>query len=239
MEMKVAILAGGKGTRLMDETQGKLPKPLVPVKGKSLVEHVIDAYCDQGYCDAEVLAGYMKLEMVAALVGRAGIHVLDTGEETQTGGRLKRASALLPWTFMATYADGLADVNYAALLEHHRRMVKEHGVVVTLTAHPQTSRFGVLHLADGLVRSFGEKADIISTWVNIGFYVMEQEIMELIPGDACVLERDVLPALAEQGRLAAFPHFGYFQCVDTWRDLEAANAAPDPPPWRRFAGKRD
>jgi glucose-1-phosphate cytidylyltransferase len=231
--MKVCIFAGGKGTRLMDETLGILPKPLIPVKGEPIVAHVAATYRDQGYWEFHVLAGFMASKVRDAI---PWAQVRDTGEDTQTGGRLKRIAETLDEPFMATYADGLADVNLKALLEWHAHAVHFFGALATLTVHQQPSRFGLVDYNGGMVRGFGEKVSLAGHWINIGFYVFEPQVLELIPGDACVLERDLLPTLADQGRLAAYPHHGYFQCVDTWRDLEAANAAPENPlPWRRWA----
>jgi len=232
--MRVAIFAGGRGTRLMDETMGLLPKPLIPVKGKSIIEHVSAIYRDQGFWTFDILGGFMVEKLTEAL---PWAHVHDTGEDTQTGGRLKRVEDVIKGEpFMATYADGLADVNILALLEWHEKLRSERGAIATITVSQQASRFGMVEVNGGLARAFAEKSSLLSNWINIGFYVFEPEIFSLIPGDNCVLERDVLPMLAEQGRLGAFPHFGYFQCVDTWRDLEAANAAPENPlPWRRWS----
>jgi glucose-1-phosphate cytidylyltransferase len=221
----------------MDETMGLLPKPLVPVKGEPIIAHVASIYRDQGYGTFDLLGGFM-VEKLREAIPWARVH--DTGEDTQTGGRLKRAQEFVGnQPFMATYADGLADVNLKALLEWHEKLRAECGVLATITVCQQASRFGMVEVKGGMARAFAEKSGMLSNWINIGFYVFEPEIFNLIPGDNCVLERDVLPMLAEQGRLAAFPHFGYFQCVDTWRDLEAANAAPtNPLPWRRWSNVR-
>ena len=237
------ILAGGKGTRLQDVSKGIVPKPMIRVAEMPLLEHVMRIYSAQGFRNFVVAAGFLKeviIEWMADNRARLGqladaIDVVDTGQETQTGGRLLRLAHLLANQdlFMLTYGDGLADVNLAALLEQHTRL----GVDVTLTAAHPPSRFGTMDIdRDGLVSVFGEKAQSAEDWINSGFYVMNPSILRLIAGDNSRLEYDVLPILASQRRLAAFQHPGFFQMCDTWRDLETLRQiwASGNPPWARW-----
>jgi len=206
-------------------------------------------YVDQGMRDFVVAAGY-KADILQAYVSerrqattqrRVECAIADTGVETGTAGRLHHLGSLL-WqtgTFLMTYGDGLADVNLRALLDHHRRMRERRGVLVTLTAAHPPARFGAIVIRDGLCSEFGEKRQDPTTWINAGFFVMEPEVLELVHSDALSLEYDILPILAYQGRLAAYQHAGYFQMMDTPRDLAALEEAwkQQPPPWAKWRRK--
>jgi glucose-1-phosphate cytidylyltransferase len=161
----------------------------------------------------------------------------DNGEDTQTGGRLRRIREELSDPFIMTYGDGLADVNYYLLLDHHQRMRKSSEPMVTLTAANPPSRFGNLQIINGRCEIYTEKGQDPRGWINAGFYVCDASIVEMVPGDNCIWEKDILPALALQGRLAAYQHPGEFQMVDTWRDLrhlEKIYQSGDPF-WERYA----
>ena len=247
--MKVVILAGGRGTRLMDETHGEIPKPLVTVGGIPMIEHIVRIYAAQGHKNFVIAGGYLiekihewandRHKFLNKRYGVMSIGVTDTGVDTQTGGRLKRLAeeAVLGYEpFMMTYGDGMADVNIDALLEFHKERALS-GVQVTLTAVNPPARFGKIKILDGRIQSFTEKVSQ-DEWINGGFFVIEPEILNLINGDMCRLEYDILPVLALQDRLCAYQHPGYFQMCDTWRDLQKLNddfrsGIPNPP-WLRM-----
>lgn len=228
--MKVVILAGGYGTRLAEETE-KIPKPMVTIGGVPILWHIIRNFADQGFHDFVIAAGY-KWENVRDWVKEhfleiegANITVVDTGLHTGTGGRVARTMHSTTLPFILTYGDGLADINYNMLIEHHSLMV-EHAAkdldrnqpLVTLSAVNPPSRFGRLRIEDGMCKIFTEKGQDPEGWINAGFYVCDPKVVRLIPGDNCIWEKDILPTLALQGRLSAFQHTGEFQMMDTWRD---------------------
>lgn len=247
----VVILAGGRGTRIQDVSKGVLPKPMIQVGEMPLVEHIIRIYSAQGFRKFIIAAGFLKeviMEWVADNRVRLRqladeIDVVNTGEETQTGGRILRLAKQLDGQsiFMLTYGDGVADVNLAALLEQHARIAARTSAsgigIITLTAARPPARFGSMVInADGFVTSFGEKVQATEGWINAGFYVVDTAVLRLIAGDNSRLEYDVLPILASQFRLGAFQHPGFFQMCDTWRDLETLKQlwASGNPPWARW-----
>jgi glucose-1-phosphate cytidylyltransferase len=248
--MKVVILAGGKGTRLGVHTGGLIPKPLVTIGGIPMLLHIMSIYVDQGMRDFVVAAGY-KADILQAYASRARrgtqrrvqCTVADTGSETGTAGRLQRLGTVLrqTGTFLMTYGDGLADVNLRALLDQHRRMRERRGVLVTLTAAHPPARFGAIVIQDGLCTEFGEKRQDPSTWINAGFFVMEPQVLDLVHSDSLSLEYDILPILAYQDRLGVYQHAGYFQMMDTPRDLAALEEAwkHQPPPWATWRRKNN
>ncbi|HEY7380827.1 MAG TPA: glucose-1-phosphate cytidylyltransferase [Gaiella sp.] len=237
--MKVLILAGGLGTRLSEETETR-PKPLVEVGGRPLLWHIMKHYATYGFTEFFVAAGYkgdqikryfldysalngsLTIEIGSGRVEAHGgepenwlVHVVDTGDETGTGGRVRR---LQPWlgaeTFMATYGDGVSDVDLRALLEFHRA----HGRVATVTAVRPPARFGGLVFDGDLVAEFTEKPQIGEGWINGGFLVFEPALFDYLEGDATSLEADALERLAEERQLVAYRHDRFWQCMDTLRD---------------------
>lgn len=243
----VVIFAGGRGTRLAEETQGLIPKPMVDVGGYPMLWHIMKIYANQGFGRFLIAAGYLQEKIVEWVEGNfvqmgAGVReiiVEDTGMDTQTGGRLLRLRDFLgDKTFMLTYGDGFADINFAMLVDHHRALKQpgQRKAVLTLSAVHPPARFGNLALERGRAVSFGEKTQLPNDWINGGFYIVEPTIFNLITGDDVRLEYDLLPALAFQQRLGAYQHPGFFQMVDTWRDLQLVKQMYDAKqaPWARW-----
>lgn len=253
--MKVVILAGGLGTRFAEETQVR-PKPMIEVGGRPLLWHIMQGYAHFGFdefcvalgykgefikryfLDYHPLSGSLTIHLRDGRVARREhpvedwtVHLVDTGLDTMTGGRVRR---LRPWlgdeTFMLTYGDGVADVDLRRLLEFHR----SHGLLGTVTAVRPPARFGGLVFEGDLVANFSEKSQVGEGWVNGGFMILEPGIFEYLDGDGASLEVNGLERLAADRQLAAFRHDGYWQCMDTLRDLRALQAEWDGgrPPWR-------
>ena len=238
--MKAVILAGGLGTRLSEETHLK-PKPMVEVGGKPILWHILKIYSHHGINEFVICCGY-KGYLIKEYFANYFLHtsdvtfhmddhnrievhqrksepwkvtLVDTGELSQTGGRLGRVRAYLgEESFCFTYGDGVADVNISALVEHHRRQ----GAQATLTAVQPPGRYGALHLEGDAVRQFQEKPDGDNAWINGGFFVLEPAVLDLIDSDGCSWEADVLPRLAAAGQLNAYRHHGFWQPMDTLRD---------------------
>jgi glucose-1-phosphate cytidylyltransferase len=212
--MKVLILCGGRGTRL----NGERPKPLVEVRGRPLLWHVVSIYAAQGFRDFLLLTGYRGDEIArwSDWPREASVECVDTGVDTPTGGRVHRVRERLDAPFCLTYADGLADVDLAALRARHA----EAGALATMTVVRPELPFGVALLAgDDRVAGFREKPRA-EQWVNGGFFVFEPAVLEYLDDDA-VLEREPLERLAADGRLAAYRHSGYWRCLDTFKDAVA------------------
>jgi glucose-1-phosphate cytidylyltransferase len=214
----VAILCGGRGTRLQEHTQ-LIPKPLVEIGGRPIVWHVINIFAAQGFERFRLLTGYRGEQIEAFAQAEdwpSGVDVrcLDTGVETPTGGRLHRAAASLDEEpLCVTYADGVADVDLDALLRYHR----SHGAAATMTVVRPRLQFGVAELnGDGVVSGFAEKPRS-EHWVNGGFFCLERSAMAQI-GPESVLEREPLESLAAAGQLRAFRHEGFWECMDTYKD---------------------
>jgi glucose-1-phosphate cytidylyltransferase len=227
-------LAGGYGTRLVEETHGVIPKPMMEVGGMPMLEHIMRIYSTQGLRRFIIATGFMhevieawvdeQAEMLASIADE--VIAEYTGEDTQTGGRLLRLITYLEEKpFFVTYGDGFSDVNMRMLTDHHANL-KQPGLrkpAVTLSAVHPPARFGNLEISAGRAVGFGEKTQSSNDWINGGFYVMEPAVLGLIAGDATRLEYDVLPGLAVQNRLGAYQHPGFFQMVDTRRDLTLVN----------------
>jgi len=239
--MKVIILAGGFGTRLAEYTD-VIPKPMVPVGGRPILWHIMQAYAHFGHKDFYVALGY-KAEVIKEyfLNYRAlrsdftvdlssggitshqhdpvdwNVTLVHTGDTTMTGGRVKRLRSFIgDESFMLTYGDGVSNIDMDALLEFHR----SHGRMVTISAVRPSARFGELDMDGDRVVSFKEKPQLHEGWINGGFLVIEPAFFDLIAGDDTMLEREPLEAASMAGELMAYRHDGFWHCMDTKRDHE-------------------
>jgi glucose-1-phosphate cytidylyltransferase len=253
--MKVVILAGGFGSRLQEETSAR-PKPMVEIGGRPILWHIMKHYAHHGFKEFIIALGY-KGEMVKQYFldyytlsssmtvhlanGRVDVHapgaedwivhLIDTGLETSTGGRVKRlAPYLTDDAFLLTYGDGVCDVDVGAIVDFHRNRQ----ALATILAVRPPARFGGLILDGDQVGQFTEKPQIGEGWINGGYMVLARQVLSYIAGDSTSLERDVLERLAEERRLAALRHEGFWQCMDTQRDLRLLDALwqSGQPPWR-------
>ncbi len=257
--MKVVILAGGLGSRLSEETELR-PKPLVEIGGRPILWHILRHYARHGLREFVIALGY-KGEAIKryfleyrALAGDLtvqlgsgdvrlhaasddedwSVHLVDTGLDTHTGGRVRRlAPHLREGTFMATYGDGVCDVDLGALLRFHRAQ----GRLATLTAVRPPARFGGLVFEGDRVAAFTEKPQIGEGWINGGFLVLEPGVFDYLTDDRTSLEADAIERLARDGQLAAYRHEGFWQCMDTLRDKRLLEAlwASGQPPWKTWA----
>ena len=242
--LDVVILCGGRGTRAYPSTLD-VPKPLLTVAGLPIVEHVMDIYASQGHRRFVLAAGYRR-ELLEERY-RAGapdpapdrptvVRVLDTGEDTPTGERLRRAAAATVGdTFFATYADGLGNVDLTVLLAAHRRS----GALMTVTTVPLPSQYGTLVTDDsGRVVEFREKPRLDDHWINAGFFVLDRAALGYWQGTD--LETEVLPAMATTGGLYAFRHRGFWKSMDTYKDRQELEtlALRGDVPWRHRAAAR-
>ena len=220
--MKVILLAGGFGTRLSEHTK-TIPKPMINIAGKPMLLHIMKLYAKYGYKDFYIALGY-KGEIIKKFFNKKffdwNIHLIETGENTMTGGRLKRLKKYIgKETFMMTYGDGLSNVNLKKLLKFHKKNKK----LTTLTAVRPPARFGTLKLNGQYVSYFKEKSKLDEGWINGGFFVMEPEFLKFIKNDNTYLEREPLEAATKKGQLIAFRHEGFWQCMDTKRDMDRLN----------------
>jgi glucose-1-phosphate cytidylyltransferase len=239
MSQPVAILCGGRGTRLRERTES-IPKALVEIGGYPILWHVIAIYAAQGFRRFLPLTGY-KGDQISDWVERTdwpeGIEVrcLDTGIDTPTGGRIKLAEPELAGEpFCATYADGVADINLGDLTASHRRS----GAAATVTVVRPTLQFGVADLADDdRVLAIREKPQL-DRWINGGFFCFEPGVLDRLSADS-VLEREPLEGLAADGELHAYRHEGFWDCMDTYKDAVLLNDlwASGDPPWKVWAGE--
>lgn len=230
----VVILCGGRGTRLQEKT-ADIPKPLVEIGGRPIVWHVVQLYAVQGFTEFVLLTGY-KGEQIAAFAAETtwpdGVRVecVDTGLDTPTGGRIHAvAERLRAQRFWATYADGVADVDLAALSQAHA----DHGTLATMTVVRPELQFGVTELGeDGTVTGFREKPRS-DHWINGGFFVFEPGALDYLSASS-TLEREPLEALAGDRQLRAFRHTGFWDCMDTYKDAVTLNDlwASGTPPWK-------
>ena len=220
--MKVILLAGGFGTRLSEHTK-TIPKPMINIAGKPMLLHIMKLYAKYGYKDFYIALGY-KGEIIKNFFNKKffdwNIHLVETGENTMTGGRLKRLKKYIgKETFMMTYGDGLSNVNLKKLLKFHKKNKK----LATLTAVRPPARFGALKLNGQYVSYFKEKSKLDEGWINGGFFVMEPEFLKFIKNDNTYLEREPLETATKKGQLIAFRHEGFWQCMDTKRDMDRLN----------------
>jgi glucose-1-phosphate cytidylyltransferase len=236
--MKAVILAGGLGTRLSEETVTR-PKPMVEIGGRPILWHILKIYSSHGINDFVICAGYKgyvikeyfanyflhmsdvtfdmkenRMEVHSKRSEPWRVTIVDTGDDTLTGGRLKRVAPYVDGTFCMTYGDGVADVNVTESIEYHRKQ----GLKATLTAVQPSGRFGALGLAAGKVANFQEKPQGDGAWINGGFFVLEPSVFDCIVDDETIWEKAPLERLSKEGQLAAYEHGGFWQPMDTLRD---------------------
>lgn len=257
--MQVVILAGGYGTRISEESYLK-PKPMIEIGGKPILWHIMKHYSHFGFNDFIICAGY-KQHVIKEWFADYFLHnsditfdfkngkdeirvlnqhcepwevtVVDTGLDTMTGGRLKRVKKYLKdESFMMTYGDGVCDVAIDKLLDYHNKV----GKTVTLTSVSIEQNKGVLNIKDGIIQSFREKNNIDNARINGGFMVIEPKIFDYIESDSTTFEREPMDRLAEQGELAAFRHDGFWQCMDTKREMDKLEMlwASGTAPWKTW-----
>ena len=237
--MKVIILAGGFGTRFSEYTN-TIPKPMITIGGKPILWHIMQTYAKFGHKDFYLALGY-KAELIKDYflnyrslnanftieLGSGNIlshqldqvdwkvTLVDTGDKTMTGGRLKRMKEFIgDEPFMLTYGDGVTDINLDEVLKFHR----SHGKLVTMSAVRPAARFGELELEGDLVRSFKEKPQMHEGWINGGFFIIEPKFFDFIDDDSTLLEREPLEKATKLGELMAYKHKGFWHCMDTKRD---------------------
>jgi glucose-1-phosphate cytidylyltransferase len=253
--MKVAILAGGLGSRLSEETSLK-PKPMVEIGGKPILTHIMHGYAARGFTEFVLALGYkgeaikeyfLNYRLYASALSirlKTGditvhrdpaddwtVHLLDTGLNTQTGGRIRQIADFIGnEPFMLTYGDGVCDLDVRRLMAFHRK----HGKLATLTAVRPPARFGNLAIDGEAVAIFHEKPQAGEGWINGGFFVLEPGVRDYIEGDETIWEREPMERLAAEGQLVAYRHEGFWQCMDTLRDVRLLEAlwADDNAPWR-------
>jgi glucose-1-phosphate cytidylyltransferase len=238
--MKVVILAGGLGTRISEETTTR-PKPMVEIGGKPMLWHIMKIYSFYGFHDFIICLGFKgyvikeyfsnyflhmsditfdmrnnSMEVRQRYAEPWKVTLVDTGEDTMTGGRMKRVATYIGGEpFMMTYGDGVGDINIGELLRYHQ----QHGKYATVTSVQPSGRFGAMHLdANKQVVSFYEKPKGDGSWINGGFFVLEPQVLDYIASDATVWEKEPIERLAQEKQLIAYPHIGFWQPMDTLRD---------------------
>jgi len=242
--MKVGILAGGLGTRLSEETSIR-PKPMVEIGGKPILWHIMQIYASYGFKEFVVALGYkgeyikhffinyhhrahnLTVDLQSGTIhvhDSIGedwvVHLLDTGNDTQTGGRIKQIAQFIGHEpFMLTYGDGVCNIDIMKLLDFHR----SHGKLATLSAVRPPARFGQMSFDGDQVIGFKEKPQIGEGWINGGFFVLEPAIVDYIPDHLTLWELEPLERLASEGQLMAYRHDAFWQCMDTLRDVQLLN----------------
>lgn len=253
--MKCVILAGGLGTRISEETHLK-PKPMIEIGGMPILWHIMKIYSSHGINEFIICCGYkgyvikeyfanyfLHMSDVTFNTGenkvivhrgaseRWSVTLVDTGEDTMTGGRLRRVINYLDdEDFCFTYGDGVSDVNITELIKFHNKI----GLQATLTSVYPPGRFGALSISNNKVNTFVEKPKGDGNRINGGFFVLNKSVIELIDNDSTVWEKEPLETLAEKGQIAAFPHDGFWQPMDTLRDMQFLNSLwqNGTAPWR-------
>ena len=215
--MKTVILCGGYGTRLSEETILK-PKPMVKIGSKPILEHIMGIYEYYGYNQFILALGYKSkyIEKFYKNKKKKNINLVYTGKDTKTGGRLLRLKNYLKneKTFMLTYGDGVSNINIKKAIQFHNN----HGKIATITAVRPPVRFGELKINRSKVKSFKEKPQVGQGWINGGFFIFNNEILNFIKNDQTMLEREPLEKLTKAGQLKVFEHKGFWKCMDTMRD---------------------
>ena len=233
--MRVILLAGGLGTRISEETDTK-PKPMVLLDDKPIIWHLMSIYAAQGFDDFLIATGYKGFvieEWASNLKTNWQVKTLDTGLDTQTGGRIKKCMDTLPGErVMVTYGDGLGNVNINELLNFHLKL----GKLSTVTAVRPPARFGVLESSNGVVTHFGEKKQSDVGWINGGFFILEPKVSEFVEDDLEPFESHVMPRLVEKNNLAAYHHEGFWQPMDTLREKNELSELVklENPPWLKI-----
>lgn len=250
---KVVILAGGRGTRIAEETHA-IPKPMVMIGDRPIIWHIMNHYARFGYDDFVIACGhkgyvikeyftnYLRHQSDVTVNLRTGttevlsghsedwtVTLADTGAESMTGGRIARLRPFLDDRFLLTYGDGLSNISIDQLIARHEQV----GATVTVTAVSPPPRFGALEIVDGRVTRFAEKPLDPHDRINGGYFVVEPGIFDSLTGDDCVFEAEPLSSLARSGQLAAYVHEGFWMAMDTVRERDELNrlALQDPPPW--------
>jgi glucose-1-phosphate cytidylyltransferase len=238
--MKVLILAGGYGTRLSEETS-IVPKPMVEIGGRPIIWHIMKTYSHYGFNDFVILLGYKGYSIkeffanyflhqsdvtINLATGEMEVHknesepwkvtLLETGLQTMTGGRIKRAASIIKdEPFLLTYGDGVADINVGDLVKYH----KNHGKMITMTSIQPEGRFGAIEITDhNVVTSFREKPKGDGAWINGGYFVCQPQVLNYIANDSMIFEKEPLEHLAAEGQLVTYKHDGFWKCMDTLRD---------------------
>jgi len=255
--MKVAILCGGVGTRLAEETEIK-PKPMVEIGGRPILWHIMQHYYSYGHKDFVVALGYkgdyikkyftdyaslsgsMKISLrskqVTHLDGNVpdwNLELIDTGNATMTGGRIKRLQPFIGnEPFMLTWGDGVSNVDLNKLMKFH----KSHGKLATVTTVRPTARFGHIEFDGDRVERFTEKPQTAEGWINGAFFVIDPKVFDYIEGDTTQFEKEPMEGLARDGQLMAYKHEGFWQCMDTLRDKKLLQDLWDEgnPPWKMW-----
>ena len=254
--MKAVILAGGLGTRISEETHLK-PKPMIEIGGKPIIWHIMKIYSQfginefiiccgyKGYLIKEYFANYSlhssditfhmdinKVEIHKRSMENWKVTLVDTGEETYTGGRLKRVKNYINGTFCMTYGDGVANVDINKLIDFHN----SHGKNATMTSVLPPGRWGSLTIKDHKITNFQEKPIGDGSWINGGFFVLEPNVIDLIDNDECIWEEYPLKKLAESNQLMAYKHHGFWRAMDTLRDKRNLEDLwrSEKPPWKTW-----
>ena len=241
--MKTVILCGGLGTRLSEETHLK-PKPMVEIGNKPILWHIMKKYEKAGFNKFLLALGYKgnyikdyfvnfnlrtsdfrintltgKVDLKTNALEDWNVSLIDTGQNTLTGGRLLRLKDNISETFMLTYGDGVCDVNLSDLVKFH----KSHGKVATVTSVRPPARFGDMKIDDNKVTKFKEKPQTETGWINGGYFIFEPQIFNYLENDTTILEKEPLEKLSKTGELMAYKHHGFWQCMDTIRDRDYLN----------------